>query len=260
MTSILASLRRSDPDISRVLLTTKFSALYELRDMHWRAMEVAGPLFFVEKIEKNTGRISHRIIILNRKSLQNFTLDLEEKMTLETQQTYLFVEVSKKIYGFWFYDYEERDRCHNLLKRLTTKKRQMNDSTPRKPKKSSVRQDEKQRTNPEALEELLTPDFFGGGEETTNEGQLFFSEEDGACIDPQTNGTSTSYAISDTKDPMSPLYSLPPAYKSHGLYGKSLPTRDVFKRFLHSLVEDPQIFETLYGRLESFMLQSSESS
>eukprot|EP00466_Bigelowiella_natans_P000033 jgi/Bigna1/84771/estExt_fgenesh1_pg.C_10026 len=276
-TQVLKTLRRHDPRLKNLLLCIKFTAAYELSEaMQWKNSEVGGPLFIVERSPESPSAPKNKIIILNRKSLDNFELDIVPNMTIESNTNFVYVESRKggKVFAFWFYDLEDQKACYDLIVRLSaTAPRSSRDGMKQAGLKHSDRKHRHQKpkntrplasskkpevvassspncsplsaTEPDVLlspDDLLDISMPGkmSHTESRNVRQIFHEEEEDddlfLAVDGKEDGVSNL------------LESRTPKPNVGRLSASRLMSKQKLRDFLHSLVEDPEVFDAVYAK------------
>lgn len=121
----ISVLKRSDTAIKCVLKSANHVCLYRLGDDHqWRRLDVEGSLFVVERHlnhQNNPNHHMHRIVIINRKSLNNYTDDIivGNKHLELSDQMIMYSNSKKAIIGIWFYEKAQAHQIFDLLQRIT---------------------------------------------------------------------------------------------------------------------------------------------
>lgn len=102
-------LRRWYPDIESILAIAPFATLYLFApdSQQWTKCETEGVLFVVQLVPEN-GYPRYRVVILNRKSMENFVLDLVTMDNIEITSEYVIVQVpdeegAPQIFGIWIF-------------------------------------------------------------------------------------------------------------------------------------------------------------
>jgi hypothetical protein len=105
-------LRRWYPEVEYILSIAPFATLYAFApdSQQWNKLETEGVLFVVQ-LEAQAGYPRYRLIILNRKSMENFELDIVSMDNIEITTEYVIVQVpdeegTPQIYGIWIYSDE----------------------------------------------------------------------------------------------------------------------------------------------------------
>ncbi|KAL3153048.1 hypothetical protein ABBQ38_012072 [Trebouxia sp. C0009 RCD-2024] len=115
----LSVLRRVDPDTEQVLTTAGHVALYgfDTDKKAWSRKDVEGSLFLL----KRQTQPRFRIVILNKKSQDNFVEDILGDFKFEIASPYiLYRSKSDEVIGIWFYDENESAMVSGLLQRITS--------------------------------------------------------------------------------------------------------------------------------------------
>eukprot|EP00808_Paulinella_micropora_P003023 g47564.t1 len=114
----LENLQRGDREIVSILFTASHVVAYRLSDSKkWEQQDTEGPLFIVQRASDPF----HRIIILNRRNIDNFHADVRPGLQLEEQQNFLFyklAEAMREVSGLWFYDKKECSQAVKMLSEL----------------------------------------------------------------------------------------------------------------------------------------------
>lgn len=120
----LSVLQRSDPSINAVLISASHVCLYELDHTHqWRRIDIEGSLFIVERdlnAHTNPDRYMHRIVVTNRKSLENYTDDIivgNKEIELNDQMI-MYTNSKGVTVGIWFYQRDDAANVFQLLKKI----------------------------------------------------------------------------------------------------------------------------------------------
>lgn len=112
----LSVLRRLDPAVTAVLCSSSQVAVYELPTssgddsaVGWQRCEIEGSLYIVSRASSGEDEASHRVVVVNRKSRDNFVDDITPSgMELETaQQMIMYKNAAGRVLGLWFYVAEE---------------------------------------------------------------------------------------------------------------------------------------------------------
>lgn len=121
----LSVLKRLDTSITCVVSSASHVALYELAEdvQQWRRCDVEGSLFVVERDvnhPNNPDAYKHRIVIINRKSLENYTDDIivGNRDMEHTDQMIMYCNSKRVTVGIWFYQADEAQEIFNLLRKI----------------------------------------------------------------------------------------------------------------------------------------------
>jgi hypothetical protein len=102
-------LRRWYPEVEHILSIAPFATLYAFapETQQWNKCETEGVLFVVQLVAQ-AGYPRYRLIILNRKSMENFEVDLVSTDNIEITTEYVIVQVpdeegTPQIFGIWIY-------------------------------------------------------------------------------------------------------------------------------------------------------------
>jgi hypothetical protein len=117
----LAALRRQDPCVVAVLCSSTHVAVYEMpvegdAAGQWQRLDIEGPLFVVYR-KDHSGGPSHRVVVTNRKSPQNFVNDITPgAMNFETaDRMIMFQDAKGRVNGLWFYVQEDLQRVFDFM-------------------------------------------------------------------------------------------------------------------------------------------------
>ncbi|BDA51353.1 probable mRNA-decapping enzyme 1B at N-terminal half [Coccomyxa sp. Obi] len=113
----LSVLKRIDAATEQVLASANHVALYDFdqTDSRWIRKDVEGSLFL---IQRNVVPF-YQIIILNKKSQQNYVEDVTAGFQFEKSRPYLLYRNKRdEVVGIWFYEEEEADKVESLLHRI----------------------------------------------------------------------------------------------------------------------------------------------
>ncbi|KAJ1446679.1 hypothetical protein M885DRAFT_545563 [Pelagophyceae sp. CCMP2097] len=118
----LSALRRVDGRVVEVLAAATHTTLYDFADGEWRRTGVEGPLFVVRR----SSAPLHRLIVLNRLSMDNLVEGIDETLQVEVVERYLIfrragVDEGQKINGMWFHSLEEHANMTALVEELLKK-------------------------------------------------------------------------------------------------------------------------------------------
>eukprot|EP00548_Thalassiothrix_antarctica_P007522 CAMPEP_0194150146 /NCGR_PEP_ID=MMETSP0152-20130528/41732_1 /TAXON_ID=1049557 /ORGANISM="Thalassiothrix antarctica, Strain L6-D1" /LENGTH=274 /DNA_ID=CAMNT_0038852849 /DNA_START=155 /DNA_END=979 /DNA_ORIENTATION=+ len=115
----LRVLQRSDTFIESIIESATHVGLYEFLqdDQRWEKKPIEGSLFLVTR---SCDYLScHQLVVLNRSSAKNWTIDVNCRMQLQNTDPYLIIrqndDEESTILGIWFHNGEERDKIATLL-------------------------------------------------------------------------------------------------------------------------------------------------
>ncbi|CAK0784014.1 hypothetical protein CVIRNUC_007217 [Coccomyxa viridis] len=118
----LTVLRRIDPTISQVLACANHVALYNFdRPQHrWVRKDVEGSFFLIQR----TSQPFHQIIILNKKSTDNYVEDIVSDLSFELTLPYImYRNTADEVVGVWFYEEGEARKVAALLQQISAQKK-----------------------------------------------------------------------------------------------------------------------------------------
>lgn len=95
-------LKRKDKFITTIHSTFDHVVFYKFQDDSWDKLEVEGAMFIVERNEPKFPK--YRIVVMNRKSSDDFRQDITKDLELEVHHPYVFYRTKGRIIkGIWFY-------------------------------------------------------------------------------------------------------------------------------------------------------------
>jgi len=120
----LTALQRKDPSITSILHTSRHVVLYDLQHqgsaIGWEKRDVEGPLFIVTRLREPF----FQLVVMNRKSVEDFLQPLLPNMELEEQSQYVFFKCHGAIVGLWFLTEADAhvaaSQVRQILKQLET--------------------------------------------------------------------------------------------------------------------------------------------
>ena len=116
-TANLRMLQRGDSAVNDICSSATHVGLYEFKQeqQEWVKKQVEGSLFLV----KRSDAPRFQLVILNRNSTDNWTLNIFSKMQLQNQEPYLILRFTRDgksvIQGIWFHNSQERDQIATML-------------------------------------------------------------------------------------------------------------------------------------------------
>lgn len=115
----MSALQRLDSGIQQLLHTAKHTVLYKLdQQQAWSKQDVEGPMFIVQR----SSEPRYRLLILNRRAADNYSVALDSDMKLERTQQYLFYTAHEAhedgVYNLWFYEEEDCVAALDVLSSL----------------------------------------------------------------------------------------------------------------------------------------------
>ncbi|KAL5119037.1 hypothetical protein ACEQ8H_002961 [Pleosporales sp. CAS-2024a] len=101
----LSVLRRVYPELRAIEHVTPFAALYafNLDTQAWDKVGIEGTLFICQLTPADTGAERYCAVILNRKGLDNFYLELTSSEHMEITDPYIIVQGENHVYGLWIF-------------------------------------------------------------------------------------------------------------------------------------------------------------
>jgi len=115
----LRVLQRSDTCIESIVESATHVGLYEFLqdDQRWEKKPIEGSLFLATRSRDSSSQF--QLVILNRSSANNWTVDVTRRMQLQNTDPYLIIRQKNggesTILGIWFHNGQERDKIANLL-------------------------------------------------------------------------------------------------------------------------------------------------
>lgn len=107
----LIVLKRWYPDIQHVIAIAPYAVLYNLNATagEWEKAETEGSLFVCQLTDNPYER--YRVVIMNRKSLENFSLDLVGTDSIQFESGYIMAQVTEDdICGIWVFSDGDTDQ------------------------------------------------------------------------------------------------------------------------------------------------------
>ncbi|KAH3906663.1 hypothetical protein HBI56_229600 [Parastagonospora nodorum] len=100
----LSVLRRVYPEVIAIEHVTSFVALYvfKLETQTWEKVGTEGTLFLCQLTPASNGAERYCVVILNRKGLDNFYLELTSSDDMEISEPYIIVQ-GDEVYGLWIF-------------------------------------------------------------------------------------------------------------------------------------------------------------
>lgn len=97
-------LRRHYPQVLGIHHVAPYAVLYtfNLETQQWEKVGIEGTLFLCELSPSPIGADRFSVIILNRRGLDNFTLELTSEEDLEITEEYVIVQTDQ-VYGLWVF-------------------------------------------------------------------------------------------------------------------------------------------------------------
>uniref|UniRef100_A0A7S1RFM8 Uncharacterized protein n=1 Tax=Alexandrium catenella TaxID=2925 RepID=A0A7S1RFM8_ALECA len=117
---MLESLQLQDPEISSIVVYSKFVVAYLLQqdgpNPGWRKANIEGPVYIVRR------RVAPRyqLLVKNQLHMNDLLDSLHADWELDCQKNYVFYKVqdgSKRIRGLWFHDDSERQKIEDTLEK-----------------------------------------------------------------------------------------------------------------------------------------------
>jgi len=107
----LLVLRRYVPEIDHIVAIAPFAVVYlfSAETQQWEKSGQEGTLFLCQLSASETGYVRYNVVILNRKSLDNFITELVSGEDIELTEQYVILQVpgedgTPSIYGLWIFE------------------------------------------------------------------------------------------------------------------------------------------------------------
>lgn len=116
-TIINRHLKRMDAGFLGTVLVTGKACIYRFQD-RWIEMGIEGPLYLYTR----NAHPLHRLLVLNRKSLNDFKMDIPDRFNCESKERFIIFnsENREAAFGFWFEDEEDASALFRALEELQT--------------------------------------------------------------------------------------------------------------------------------------------
>lgn len=100
----LAVLKRKYPELLAIEHVTPFAAMYtfNLETQGWEKMGIEGALFICQLALSPVGAERYCVVILNRRGMDNFYLELTSSEDLEVSDPFVIVQADQ-VYGIWIH-------------------------------------------------------------------------------------------------------------------------------------------------------------
>jgi hypothetical protein len=101
----LAVLQRNYPEVTALEHVTPYAALYiyNLETEQWEKVGVEGTLFVCQLTPSSIGAERYCAVILNRRGLDNFYLELTSSEAMEISDPYVILQGDDQVYGLWIF-------------------------------------------------------------------------------------------------------------------------------------------------------------
>ncbi|KAK8171553.1 hypothetical protein BKA80DRAFT_178388, partial [Phyllosticta citrichinensis] len=107
----LSVLRRQDPNITGILSIAPYVVLYQIsvETSTWEKSGTEGTMFVVQLTNSEIGSTRFAVVILNRRSLDNFIAELKTPEDVEVNEDFVILSVptinqeESQIYGLWIF-------------------------------------------------------------------------------------------------------------------------------------------------------------
>lgn len=103
-------IKKIDKSFSDVFHVSSDVFCYEYSN-EWKEVGAEGPCYFVKKLPA-----ASMILIANRKSMENFILEIDDKIKVEENSNFIILKKGSKYFGFWFDQIIEAQNFINILK------------------------------------------------------------------------------------------------------------------------------------------------
>lgn len=118
----IAVLRRYVPDIERIIAIAPFAVVYNFspETQGWDKSGQEGTLFVCQLSPNEWGYSRYSVVMLNRKSLDNFITELFSAEDVEVTEQYVILQVQKEdgppdIYGLWIFSDDSASDTRQLV-------------------------------------------------------------------------------------------------------------------------------------------------
>lgn len=100
----LGVIRRHYPEVTSVHYVAPYAVLYtfSLETQQWEKVGVEGSLFICELIPSAIGVERYGVVILNRRSMDNFYMDITGPESIEITDEYIIMQ-GDQVYGLWIF-------------------------------------------------------------------------------------------------------------------------------------------------------------
>lgn len=97
-------LKRTYPDLIALEHVTSYVALYtfNLETQQWEKVGIEGTLFICQLAPSSAGAEQYIVVILNRRGLDNFYMEITSRETMEISDPYVILQ-GDLIYGLWIF-------------------------------------------------------------------------------------------------------------------------------------------------------------
>jgi len=112
-------LKRKDKFLSSIVATFDHVVLYKYNKSEWEKLDVEGAMFIVERNEPKNPK--YRIVVMNRKSANDFHQDITKDLDLQVQLPFVFYKTKNMIRGLWFYKSLQSIEFNDLIVSLKEK-------------------------------------------------------------------------------------------------------------------------------------------
>ena len=115
----LTVLKRHEPSISTIVSIAPYAVLYTFstESSQWEKSGIEGTLFLCGLYPSPTAPNRFAVLILNRRGLENFFMELDNSESVEITEEYVIVQSEDaagqeepEVYGLWIYQEEEGEK------------------------------------------------------------------------------------------------------------------------------------------------------
>ncbi|KAF2265458.1 PH domain-like protein [Lojkania enalia] len=113
----LSVLHRHYPEIISIRHVTPYAVLYtySLDSRQWEKIGIEGTLFVCQLSPSPTGSDRFSVVILNRRGLENFTMELTSDAELEITEEYVILQGEEHVYGIWIFSEQDSSTANARL-------------------------------------------------------------------------------------------------------------------------------------------------
>ncbi|KAF1974539.1 PH domain-like protein [Bimuria novae-zelandiae CBS 107.79] len=101
----LSAIRRHYPDVTSIQHVVHYAVLYtfSLEESRWEKAGVEGTLFICELVPSAAGAERYGVVMLNRRSLDNFYMEIVGPDGIELTDEYIIMQ-GDEVYGLWIFN------------------------------------------------------------------------------------------------------------------------------------------------------------
>lgn len=109
--ALIRALRKRDTDFQEFVLACRGACLFA-HDSTWKESSVEGILY----LYRRTTAPHLRILLLNKKDLNEFCFDLSSECKIESHPSFLILHSeSKELWGIWFHSESDATRLYDRI-------------------------------------------------------------------------------------------------------------------------------------------------